>query len=154
MNRVIYRDCLSSCLFYTVTELAMSSEQLERTKAKRAGHRGIVTKLVKEAAPLFLEGSERALNRLRTINRQLDDKLTLLQDLDGEILELVPVGEVEDEIMEAGVISSKIVDLREQIADFMAKSRTSETAPKMTLEPIMDEHVDEHVVCQQRVLRE
>ena len=96
---------------FTVTKTAMSLEQLERIKAKRAGHRGIVTKLIKEIALLFLEGSERALNRVRIINHQLEDKLTLLQNLDGEILELVPVREIEDEIMEADVISSKIIDL-------------------------------------------
>ena len=62
----------------------MSSEQLERIKAKRGGHRGIVTKLLKEVAPLFTEGSERALNRLRSINRQLEEKSALLQSLDRE----------------------------------------------------------------------
>ena len=41
--------------FSTNTEPAMSSEQLERIKAKRAGHRGIVTQLIKETVPLFLE---------------------------------------------------------------------------------------------------
>ena len=70
----------------------MSLEQLERVKAKRAGHRGIVIKWIKEAAPLFLEKSKRALNRVRTINRQLEDKLMILQNLYGESLEFVPVG--------------------------------------------------------------
>ena len=60
---------------------------------------------------------------MRTINRQLDDKLTLLQNLDGEILELVPVDKVETKITEADVNLSKIIDIQKQIADFMAKSR-------------------------------
>ena len=70
-----------------------------------------------------MEGSKRALNWLRTINHQLHDKLTLLQNLDGEILELVPVDKVENKITEADVNLSKIIDIQEQIADFMAKSR-------------------------------
>ena len=47
----------------------------EAIKAKRDGHGGIVTKLIKEAAPLLMEGFERMLIRLRTINHQLDNKL-------------------------------------------------------------------------------
>ena len=47
---------------FTVTEPAMSSEQLEGIKGKRAGHRSIVMKLIKEAVLLVLEGSDRALN--------------------------------------------------------------------------------------------
>ena len=120
----------------------MSLEQLERIKAKRAGHRGIVMKLTKEMAPLFLEGSERALNRMRTINRQLEDKLMLLHNLDGEILELFPVSEVEDEIMEADVISSKIIDLQEQTPDFMAKSRVSDKSTKLPTDPIVDKAME------------
>ena len=88
----------------------MSSEQLEQIKVKRAGHRGIVTKLIKECGSIIFGRVQEALNRGRTINRQLEDKLMFLQNLDGEILELVPVGKVKDEIMEADIISSKIVD--------------------------------------------
>ena len=55
---------------FTVTQPAMSSEQLKQIKAKRTGHRGIVTKLIKEAVPLFLEGSKRVFNRVRTINHR------------------------------------------------------------------------------------
>ena len=127
---------------FTVTEPAMSLEQLEQIKAKRAGHRGIVTKLIKEAALLFLEGSKRVLNRVRTINRQLEDILTLLLNLDGEILELVPVGKVGDESMGADVILSKIVDLREQIADFTVKSRVSDKSTELPSDPIVDIAMD------------
>ena len=66
----------------------------------------------------------------------------LLQNLDGEILELVPVGEVEDEIMEADVISNNIVDLREQIVEFMAKSRVSDKSTELPSNPIVDETME------------
>ena len=120
----------------------MSSEQLKWIKAKRAGHRGIVTKLIKEVAPLFLEGSKKALNQVRTINRRLEDKLTLLQNLNGKFLELVPVGKVKEKIMEADVISSKIVDLWEQIADFMVKSRVSDESTDLPSDPVVDEAME------------
>ena len=77
-----------------------------------------------------------------SVNHQLKDKLTLLQNLDGEILELVPVGEVEDEIMEADVISNNIVDLREQIVEFMAKSRVSDKSTELSSDPIVDEAME------------
>lgn len=103
----------------------------ENYKAKRGGHRGIVTKLLKEAAPLFTEGSEKALNRLKGINRQLQEKAAVLQNLDAEIIELVEVGEIEDEIMEADTIASKIVDMREQIDEFIAKSVSKDEASEL-----------------------
>ena len=92
--------------------------------------------------PLFLEGSERAFIQVRTINHQLDDKLMLLQNLDGEILELVPNGEVDDEIMKADIIFSKVVDLREQIADFMVNSRVSDRSTELLSDPVVDESVE------------
>ena len=45
------------------------SEQLERVKARRKAHRGVVTKLVNEATPLIEgERTERVLTRLKTID--------------------------------------------------------------------------------------
>ena len=89
-----------------------------------------------------MEGSERVLIWVRTINHQLDDKLMLLQNLDGEILELVPNDEVKDEIMKADVIFGKVVDLWEQIADFMANSRVSDKSTELLLDPVVDESVE------------
>ena len=109
----------------------MSSEQLDIIKAKRGGHRGIVTKLLKEAAPLFTEESERAYKQLRSIDRQLEEKSALLQNLDGEILELVAVDEIKEEIIDADVIMEKIIQLREQVAEFFAKSSTNDATDEL-----------------------
>ena len=66
----------------------------------------------------------------------------LLQYLDGEILGLVPNGEVEDKIMKADVIFSKVVDLWEQIADFMANSWVSDKSKELLSDPVVDESVE------------
>ena len=54
------------------------------------------------------------------------------------MLELVPVDKVENEIMEADVNLSKIIDIQEQIADFKAKSRVSDKSEKLPSELAVD----------------
>ena len=125
-------------VFTTFTESAMLSEQLDRIKAKRGGHRGIITKLPKKVAQLFTEESERAYKRLRSIDHQLEEKVALLQNLDGEILELVAVDEIEEEIIEADVILEKITQLREQVAEFFAKSSMSNATNKLPLDGVVN----------------
>ena len=44
--------------------------------------------------------------------------------------------------MEADVVSSKIVDLPQQIADFMAKSRVSDKSTELPSDPIVDEAME------------
>ena len=44
--------------------------------------------------------------------------------------------------MEADVILYKIVGLREQIADFMAKSRVSDKSTELPSNPVVDESVE------------
>ena len=64
-------------------ETAMSSEQLERVKQQRKGHRGVVTRLINEAISLFEgERTERSIIRLRIIDEQLTEKLKLLRGFD------------------------------------------------------------------------
>ena len=56
----------------------MSGEQLEKVKQRRKGHRGVVTRLINEATPLFEgERTERSIIRLRIIDEQLTEKLKL-----------------------------------------------------------------------------
>ena len=68
-------------------ETTAMSEQLERVKARRKAHRGVVTKLVNEATPLIEgERTERVLTRLKTIDEQLAEKTKTLKNLDEEVL--------------------------------------------------------------------
>ena len=62
---------------------------LERSRSIRGGHRGVVTKLVREAEEITrtaepLNSTKKV--RLNVIKQQLDVKLSLLNDMDKDIL--------------------------------------------------------------------
>ena len=98
------------------------SEQLERVKARRKAHRGVVTKLVNEATPLIEgERTERVLTRLKTIDEQLAEKTKTLKNLDEEVLRLIEVTEIENDVLESETVVDKIAQLRGEINAFLKK---------------------------------
>jgi len=68
--------------------------KLDRLKLIRQGHRGVLTKLIREVETL-LESHEPEVDRLKIICEQLDGKLKVFTSLDGEILELCPEDDIE-----------------------------------------------------------
>ena len=98
------------------------SEQLERVKARRKAHRGVVTKLVNEATPLIEgERTERVLTRLKTIDEQLAEKTRTLKNLDEEVLRSIDVTEIENDVLESETVLDKIAQLRGEIHVFSKK---------------------------------
>jgi len=99
----------------------MASEEvarsLERSRAIRGGHRGVVTKLVHEAEGILMNGSLTPDHRskLTVINRQLDGKLRLLSDMDEKILNLCEVDAIESEVNESEAIVAKVIDCKLKI---------------------------------------
>ena len=89
-------------------------ENLTRLRAVRGGNRAVVTKLTKEADSL-LDESPPDLVRIDSIERQLDLKVKLLEDLDSRILEICDVEAVTDEIEESGVFLDKIFLLKSKL---------------------------------------
>ena len=139
------------------------SEQLERVKARRKAHRGVVTKLVNEATPL-IEGkrTERVRTRLKTIDEQLAEKTKTLKNLDEEVLRLIEVTEIENDVLESETVLDKIAQLRGEIDVFLKRPiKLSEEMPSdhvrytMTRKPVSTDpslrrdsmsHVDEPVI--------
>ena len=107
------------------------SEQLERVKARRKAHRGVVTKLVNEATPLIEgERTERVLTRLKTIDEQLAEKTKTLKNLDEEVLRLIEVTEIENDVLESETVLDKIAQLRGEIHAFLKRPiKLSEEMP-------------------------
>jgi len=97
-------------------------EQLERLKQRRKGHRGVVTRLINEAAPL-LEGErvEKSVSRLRTIDEQLTEKLKVLRGFDEEMLTLIDVKEIENDLLEAEAIADKVSQVCGEIKAYLSK---------------------------------
>ena len=98
------------------------SEQLERVKAQRKAHRGVVTKLVNEATPLIEgERTERVLNHLKTIDEQLAEKTRTLNNFNEEVLRSIDMTEIENDALESETVLDKMAQLRGEIYVFLKK---------------------------------
>ena len=88
--------------------------KLDRLKLIRQGHRGVLTKLIREVETL-LESHEPEVDRLKIICEQLDGKLKVFTSLDGEILELCPEDDIEWEIEESEATTAKFIGVKRKI---------------------------------------
>lgn len=119
----------------------MSSEQLERAKQRRKGHRGVVTRLINEATPLFEgERTEKSIIRLKIIDEQLTEKLKVLRGFDEEVLTLIDVKDIENDVLEAEAIADKVSQVCGEIKAYLSKpdklmtSKTAAVSPKKDTE--------------------
>ena len=70
--------------------------ELEKLKAKRRGHRSVVTRLINEATPMMEEErTDKIVTRLRNICVQLEEKSCLLRTFNEDVLTLIDVEEIE-----------------------------------------------------------
>lgn len=115
--------------------LVMSSGEtapsLERLRAVRGGHRGVVTRLVKEAEVILREETPTPEQRgqLTVIKQQLEGKLNLLRDMDEKIMNLCELDAIETEINESETIVAKIIDCKLKIEQFSAVSPPAVVPP-------------------------
>ena len=71
-----------------------NKDKLARIKAVRAGNRGVITKLSKEAEWILKEDDVDK-GRLQTISGLLDEKLRLIKELDSQVLDLCELKDIE-----------------------------------------------------------
>ena len=87
--------------------------KLERLRAVRGGHQGVVTKLCREVEVILAEESFTTdpvkVSRLTVINEQLDTKQKALGNLDGEIVSVCPLTEIETELTESEPLEAKLI---------------------------------------------
>ena len=101
----------------------MSEEEqqrkLERLKAVRRGNRGVITKLCREIDTLMAVESfntdPSSISRLNVIHKQLDGKMKQFSNLDGEIVALCPMDEIEMEIEDSEAITEKIIEAKRKV---------------------------------------
>ena len=94
-----------------------NSNNIDRLKAIRGDHRGVVTKLSNEAFNYLDKDqlAETTVNRLEIIDHQLATKLKVLEDINEQILSLLNVEDIEYEIEESENILAKILECRKRI---------------------------------------
>ena len=94
--------------------LTMAEEDHNRLRAKRAANKAVVTRIIDESEEILEYDSTphdvRSKNRLTRILTMLKEKMELLIDFDGKILEGVKVDDIAKEIEEAEFFKMKIMD--------------------------------------------
>ena len=110
---------------------------LERLKAVRAGHRGVITKLTRELDEALTSGTATGekVGRLNVIYEQLQNKLSVLQKIDNEVLALCTVDNKEREIDESEVITARILDYRRRTEAFLKPTSVTVTASAVGSSP-------------------
>ena len=101
-----------------------NKDKLARIKAVRAGNRGVITKLSKEAEWILKEDDVDK-GRLQTISGLLDEKLRLIKELDSQVLDLCELKDIEAEIDEAEDVVSRTLDIQRHIKDGITKKPVS-----------------------------
>ena len=97
---------------------------LARLRAKRKGHRSVVTRNINEAKRILEEDdiSAQHWNRLKIIEQVSYEKLELLTGFDDEITQLCEMDDIEQEIELADEIRSVILETKGNIAIALASS--------------------------------
>ena len=92
-------------------------EDLERLKAIRGAHRGVATKLTRQAEEI-LENTlllSEDYERLFVIYQQLNTKLQTLNDYDQKILTVCDVRDIENEIEESQEAVERVMRCKRKI---------------------------------------
>jgi len=122
--------------------MSESSAEVDRLKKRRAGHRGVVSRFVNEANLLLEEErSEKTVGHLKMISAKLEEKSRLLKLFDETLLALIEVEEVEDDIMEAEMVSDNIDTVQSEIETFVGEP-FSDGAPEHVSRPDDSEQLE------------
>ena len=117
----------------------MSEEStLDRSRAVRGGHRGVVTKLVREAEEITrttepLDSARKT--RLSVIKQQLDVKLSLLNEMDKDILSRCEIDSIADELEESEAVTAKIITCKQRIDEIVPTATPVTSASPSYLAP-------------------
>ena len=110
--------------------MSEAKENLERLRARRGGHRGVCTKLQREADELVLLNSDENddnVNRCEIVQGMLEEKRKLLEKIDEEILALCDVKDIPVDIEESAEVVSRILKATTKLARYRRKESKKTT---------------------------
>ena len=107
--------------------------KLDRLRKIRRGHCSVLTKLTREVEGLVeaTEPDPNRASRLRIIHEQLDGKMKVFSNLDGEIVSLCAEEDIDQEIDDSETIIAKIIEAKRKI-DFTVKENSHDRAREST----------------------
>ena len=120
-------------------------EKLDRLRAKRGGHRTVVTKNINEARTILehTDLEDIMWSRLNVVEQTLDEKLILLAGFDEEITKICSVDHIEEEIEVAVEIRLRIQQTKGEIAIARARVKNGGTSSS-SHGSTQNHHTEEH----------
>ena len=119
------------------------SENIQRLRAIRGAHRGIATKLLKEAGEILASTSTTTLDdglktKLNTLKQQIEGKLAKLNEVDEKILGLCDLKNIGAEVVESEEYTTKVTSCIVQLESVVNKCELQmiNTAPVVENVPI------------------
>ena len=113
-------------------------EKLERLRASRGAHRGVLTKRIGEANEILeSEGmlSNEQIKQLDVLHRLLENKLKLVEGLDESILSLCEVETIQNEIEDSERVLERVVECQKSIQDALTKGKNESSAQESQINP-------------------
>ena len=126
------------------------SENLGRIRVVRAGNRGVIRKLIKEAEYHINQLNESQqgkydIGRMKTICSILGEKKDILKTLDEKIVSLCEVEEIAKEIEEADEYMSRILDTQRILKESESKPVDIETKTKDQVSQVLPPSTSEEL---------
>ena len=94
---------------------------VERLRAIRGGHRGVVTRLTKQIDELLAaELVGECVSKLNVLLQQLNNKFDKLQDIDRDIITVCKLEEIEREMEESEIMTEKVLDYKRKVEEALS----------------------------------
>jgi len=107
----------------------MAEPNVERLKAQRAGHRGFATKIENEVRGIMENNNADGLPRIEELSEILKKRIEMITNLDGRVVNVVDVEDIEQEIMESSELEQRLRRVIGDIKRFVI-SVSKENVPK------------------------
>ena len=110
-----------------------SGAKYDRLKAIRGGHRGVTTRLIKEADELLATAllSGEIKSRLNVIHKQLELKHEVLSVLDTQIVSVCDIANIEEELQDAESVTARILECKLKIEKSIKSLKTESTSSEL-----------------------